>query len=119
MLRLLDKLRLRSLFLTLALILLIFQESDPVLYRYLGYDYKHFTAISDAYLGTGNIAHPRYGGSGYVVCIEVLSLKETKNWEEFSTAVGKKWMELGGVPHLAKQYDHLPDIFEYIRQVRL
>lgn len=84
--------------------------------------YGHLNLLlhfSDAYLGTGNIAHPRYGGSGHVVCIEVLSLKGTKTWEEFSRAVGKEWMELGGVPHLAKQYDHLPDIFKYIRQVRI
>lgn len=75
-----------------------------------------FMTSSDAFLGTGNIANPRYGGSGHVVCIEVLSLKGTKNWEEFSTAVGKEWIALGGVPHLAKQYDHLPDIFEYTKQ---
>lgn len=75
-----------------------------------------FMTYSDAYLGTGNIANPEYGGSGHVVCIEVLSLKGTKNWAEFSSAIGKEWMELGGVPHMAKQYDHLPNIFEHIRQ---
>lgn len=51
-----------------------------------------------------------------MVCIEILSLKGTEYWEEFSTAVGKEWMALGGVPHLAKQYDHLPGIFDDIRQ---
>ncbi|XP_034316358.2 L-gulonolactone oxidase-like [Magallana gigas] len=75
-----------------------------------------FMTHSDAYLGTGSIANPRYGGTGHVVCIEVLSLKGTKHWEEFSTAVGKEWMELGGVPHLAKQFEHLPDIYADIRQ---
>lgn len=48
-----------------------------------------FMTYSDAYLGTGSIANPRYGGSGHVICIEVLSLKGTKYWEEFSTAVEK------------------------------
>lgn len=75
-----------------------------------------FMTYSDAYLGTGNIANPEYGGSGHVVCIEVLSLKGTKNWAEFSTSVGQEWMKLGGVPHLAKQYDHLPTIFDHIRK---
>lgn len=75
--------------------------------------------FSDAYLGTGSIANPRYGGSGHVVCIEILSLKGTEYWEEFSAAVGKEWMALGGVPHLAKQYDHLPGIFDDIRHVGL
>nr|XP_034307480.1 uncharacterized protein LOC105321767 isoform X1 [Crassostrea gigas] len=74
-----------------------------------------FMTYSDAYLGTGSIANPRYGGSGHVVCIEILSLKGTEYWEEFSAAVGKEWMALEGVPHLAKQYDHLPGIFDDIR----
>lgn len=82
--------------------------------KIIGFD----CVFSDAYLGTGSIANPRYGGTGHVVCIEVLSLKGTKHWEEFSTAVGKEWMELGGVPHLAKQFEHLPDIYADIRQVR-
>ncbi|XP_062603066.1 uncharacterized protein LOC134264804 [Saccostrea cucullata] len=75
-----------------------------------------FMAHSDAYLGTGVLGNPEYGGSGQVVCIEVLSLKGTPNWEEFSQDVGKKWMELGGVPHLAKQYDHIPNIWEHVRK---
>lgn len=74
--------------------------------------------FSDACLGTGSVANPQYGGSGHVVCIEVLSLKGTKHREEFNTAVGKEWMGLGGVPHLAKQFEHIPDIYAYIEKVR-
>lgn len=67
---------------------------------------------SEAYLGTGSIANPKYGGTGHVVCIEVLCLKGTESWKEFNEAVGQKWIEMGGVPHLAKQYDQLEGIFE-------
>lgn len=74
-----------------------------------------FMTYSDAYLGTGSIANPKYGGSGHVVCIEVLCLKGTESWKDFSEAVGQKWSDLGGVPHLAKQYDPLEGIFESIR----
>lgn len=74
-----------------------------------------FMTYSDAYLGTGSIANPKYGGSGHVVCIEVLCLKGTESWKDFSEAVGQKWSDLGGVPHLAKQYDQLEGIFESIR----
>ncbi|XP_061179400.1 uncharacterized protein LOC133188026 [Saccostrea echinata] len=77
-----------------------------------------FMAYSDAYLGTGilgNKAKP-YCGSGHVVCIEILSLKGTPQWTEFSKDVGRKWMDLGGVPHLAKQYDHIPGIFNHVRE---
>lgn len=74
---------------------------------------------SDAYLGTGSIANTKYGGSGDVVCIEVLCLKGTESWKEFSEAVGQKWIEMGGVPHLAKQYDQLEGVFESTRSVRL
>lgn len=77
--------------------------------------------ISDAYLGTGSIAAPQYEGSGHVVCIEVLCLKGTPYWREFFTEVGRKWMapEFCGVPHLAKQYDFLPDIFSHIKEVSM
>lgn len=74
-----------------------------------------FMTYSDAYLGTGSVANPKYGGSGHVVCIEVLCLKETQSWAGFNEAVGQKWIELGGVPHLAKQYDQLEGIFEKTR----
>lgn len=71
-----------------------------------------FMTYSEAYLGTGSIANPKYGGTGHVVCIEVLCLKGTESWKEFNEAVGQKWIEMGGVPHLAKQYDQLEGIFE-------
>lgn len=72
--------------------------------------------FSEAYLGTGNIARHDCG-EGEVVCIEVLSLEGTKDWDEFSKKVGQEWMKLGGVPHLAKQYEHLPNIYEHITKV--
>lgn len=77
-----------------------------------------FMTCSDAYLGTGVIGNPDYGGSGHVVCIEILSLKGTTDWPEFSKVVGEKWMnnkDIQGVPNLAKQYDHIPGIFDDIK----
>lgn len=46
-------------------------------------------------------------------------MKGTESWKDFSEAVGQKWSDLGGVPHLAKQYDQLEGIFESIRCVSL
>lgn len=46
-------------------------------------------------------------------------MKGTESWKDFSEAVGQKWSDLGGVPHLAKQYDQLEGIFESIRSVSL
>lgn len=46
-------------------------------------------------------------------------MKGTESWNDFSDAVGQKWSDLGGVPHLAKQYDQLEGIFESIRSVSL
>ena len=72
---------------------------------------------SDAYLGSGVLANPATGGSGHVICIEILSSPGAKDWLRFSRDVGQEWMALGGVPHLAKHWDHLPGIYEHIQEV--
>nr|XP_022307980.1 uncharacterized protein LOC111113982 [Crassostrea virginica] len=75
-----------------------------------------FMAYSDAYLGSGVLANPATGGSGHVICIEILSSPGAKDWLRFSRDVGQEWMALGGVPHLAKHWDHLPGIYEHIQE---
>ncbi|XP_063418329.1 uncharacterized protein LOC134701115 [Mytilus trossulus] len=69
---------------------------------------------SGALLCPGIIGNTEYGGSGQVLFIEVLSVINTKQWTRFCTEVGLKWMKLGGIPHLAKQWDFLPNIEDYI-----
>ncbi|XP_052079585.1 L-gulonolactone oxidase-like isoform X2 [Mytilus californianus] len=69
---------------------------------------------SDTLLCPGIIGNPTYGGSGHVVYIEILSVVDTKGWEKFCTDVGREWMALDGVPHLAKQWDFLPGVEEHI-----
>ncbi|XP_062601808.1 L-gulonolactone oxidase-like [Saccostrea cucullata] len=75
-----------------------------------------FMAYSDMYLGCGNVGNPANGGSGHVFCIEIISVTGTKGWEKFSIDVGREWMALGGVPHLAKQWDYLPGIHRHIQE---
>ncbi|XP_061185513.1 uncharacterized protein LOC133193568 [Saccostrea echinata] len=75
-----------------------------------------FISYSDAYLGSGVLANPATGGSGHVMCIEILGCPGCRGWDTFSTEVGKEWMDLGGVPHLAKQWNHLPGIYEHIQE---
>ncbi|XP_063412030.1 uncharacterized protein LOC134694861 [Mytilus trossulus] len=69
---------------------------------------------SDTLLCPGIIGNPAYGGSGHVVYIEILSLVDTKGWEKFCIDVAKEWMALDGVPHLAKQWDFIPDVEDHI-----
>lgn len=73
--------------------------------------------FSDAYLGSGVLGNPATGGSGHVICIEIISSPGSKEWDRFSKDVGQEWMSLGGVPHLAKHWDHLPGIYEHIQEV--
>ncbi|XP_052681337.1 uncharacterized protein LOC128162190 [Crassostrea angulata] len=75
-----------------------------------------FMAYSDAYLGSGVLGNPATGGSGHVICIEIISSPGSKEWDRFSKDVGQEWMSLGGVPHLAKHWDHLPGIYEHIQE---
>ena len=76
-----------------------------------------FAVSSDSYLCPGIIGNPAYGGSGHVLYIEVLSIAGTKGWTQFSTEVGTQWMALGGVPHLAKEWDYLPGVESHIHKV--
>ncbi|CAC5363241.1 unnamed protein product [Mytilus coruscus] len=69
---------------------------------------------SDTLLCPGIIGNPDYGGSGHVLYIEIVSVVNTKGWEKFSIDVGKEWMALDGVPHLAKEWDFLPGIEDHI-----
>ncbi|XP_071149077.1 L-gulonolactone oxidase-like [Mytilus edulis] len=69
---------------------------------------------SDSFLSPAIIGNPAYGGSGCTFTIEVLSIVDTKGWRKFATDVGKEWMALDGVPHLAKQWDFLPGIEDHI-----
>jgi hypothetical protein len=75
-------------------------------------------SFSDAYLGSGILANPASGGSGHVICIEIIGCPGSKGWKKFSTEIGEEWMALGGVPHLAKQWNDLPGIHEHIQGVR-
>ena len=72
---------------------------------------------SDTYLCPGIIGNPAYGGSGQVFYVEIVSVQGTRGWEKFCIDVGKEWMALGGVPHLAKQWDFLPNIENHIHKV--
>ena len=49
--------------------------------------------------------------------VEILSVQGTREWEKFCIDVGKEWMALGGVPHLAKQWDFPPNIENHIHKV--
>ncbi|XP_076088204.1 uncharacterized protein LOC143058614 isoform X2 [Mytilus galloprovincialis] len=69
---------------------------------------------SDSFLSPAIIGNPAYGGSGCTFTIEILSIVDTKGWEKFATDVGKEWLALDGVPHLAKQWDFLPGIEDHI-----
>ncbi|KAK3102691.1 hypothetical protein FSP39_013180, partial [Pinctada imbricata] len=73
-----------------------------------------FMGYSDVHLCPGNIGNPATGGSGHVFYIEVLSVAGTKGWEKFCTVIGKEWSAMGGIPHLAKQWDFLPNIEDEI-----
>lgn len=52
--------------------------------------------FSDAYLGCGVLGNPATGGSGHVICIEIISSPGSKEWDRFSKDVGQEWMSLGG-----------------------
>lgn len=73
--------------------------------------------LSDALLCPGSIGHKAYKGHGRVLYIEVLSVVNTIGWEEFCKDVAVQWMLLDGVPHLAKQWDFIPDIEDHIYRV--
>ena len=51
--------------------------------------------------------------------IEILSFAGTENYKAFFKKIGKKWMELGGVPNWGKQWTFLEEdcysIFNHIR----
>ena len=69
------------------------------------------------YLCPGIIGNPANGGSGHVLYIEILSVAGTQGWEDFCKEIAKEWIALGGIPHLAKQWDFLPNIEEDINKV--
>ena len=60
------------------------------------------------------------GDEEHIAYIEVLSTVGTPGYEEFFGDVGKKWIDLGGVPHWHKQWELLnrPDfnIYHYLRR---
>ncbi|KAK3099311.1 hypothetical protein FSP39_002463 [Pinctada imbricata] len=66
--------------------------------------------FSEAYLCPGNIGNPDDGGTGQVLYIEVLSVAGTPGWEDFCKYVAGKWLDMGGIPHLAKQWSFIPNI---------
>ncbi|KAL3888026.1 hypothetical protein ACJMK2_000409 [Sinanodonta woodiana] len=71
---------------------------------------------SDAYLCPASIVKNKSAKDPKVVYLEILSLGGTKGWEDFCVLIGTEWMKLGGVPHLAKQWDFLPNIHSYVRE---
>ncbi|KAJ8306718.1 hypothetical protein KUTeg_015759 [Tegillarca granosa] len=75
-------------------------------------------AYSECYLCPAIIGNPALGGSGHVFYVEVLSVDGTNGWDEFCIELGIEWMKLGGMPHLAKEWDFIPGAYEHIRQVR-
>ena len=78
-----------------------------------------FHTYSESFLCPAKIGDPSIGGSGRVFYIEILSATKTKGWDEFSTAVAKEWFDLGGIPHLAKQWPNLVESYEKFREVCL
>ncbi|KAK3598520.1 hypothetical protein CHS0354_005801 [Potamilus streckersoni] len=77
-------------------------------------------SYSDSYLSPASIVSASKAKDPKVIYIEVLSLTDTKGWDDFCRVIATAWMKLGGVPHLAKQWDFLSgvgiDIDNYIRQ---
>ena len=47
--------------------------------------------------------------STHTAYLEILSFTGTKNYRKLFNDVGKKWMELGGLPHWCKQWSFLGD----------
>lgn len=93
-------------------------ENCKIIMNVIPFFTKAMHDFSDAYLGCGVLGNPATGGSGHVICIEIISSPGSKEWDRFSKDVGQEWMSLGGVPHLAKHWDHLPGIYEHIQEVR-
>ena len=62
--------------------------------------------------------HPDYPTSTHTTYIEVISYVGTENYKDIFTKIGKRWMELGGVPHWCKQWTFLQHhgIFEHIHE---
>ena len=60
--------------------------------------------------------HPHYPASTHTAYIEIGSFVGTETYKDFFTKIGKKWMELGGVPHWCKQWTFLQHhgIFKHI-----
>ena len=77
-------------------------------------------AKSDCLLcpGSNLPGHPNYPTSTHTAFIEILSFAGTENYKDFFTKIGKKWMELGGVPHWCKQWTFLQHhgIFKHIHE---
>ena len=48
--------------------------------------------------------------------IEVLSFAGTDSYRGLFTEIGEKWLELGGLPHWAKQWTHIDGIFGKIQE---
>ena len=48
--------------------------------------------------------------STHTVFIEILSFAGTQSYKDFFHKVGKKWIEMGGVPHWCKQWTFLEDV---------
>ncbi|KAF9348357.1 hypothetical protein BGX34_002527 [Mortierella sp. NVP85] len=48
--------------------------------------------------------------------MEILSVKDTKGFDEFSIKIANYWMtEFGAQPHWAKMWEHVPGIVPYLR----
>ena len=56
--------------------------------------------------------------STHTAFVELVSFARTQSHEKFFQEIGKKWIELGGVPHWCKLWTFLEDdgIFEHIHK---
>ena len=78
---------------------------------------KLFYLNSESYMNPASIGNPENGGSGHVFFIEVLSLSNTAGFEDFCIDIAGKWLQMGGTPHLAKDWKFIPGIMDHIKQV--
>lgn len=74
-----------------------------------------FMGYSKSFLNPASIGNPEYNGSGSVFFIEVLSLTDTPDFEDFCIEVAKEWMKFDGVPHLAKEWEFIPGISTHMK----
>ena len=52
----------------------------------------------------------------HTACLEVQSMYETQNYEDFFIELASEWRKLNGVPHWQKQWALLPGIIPYLQE---